>query len=66
MAKPGKKFARPLGASEHVLADGRVTTPGEPVLLDGDAQSDPHNKRLIDEGQLVEVKESPQSSGGEK
>lgn len=60
MTKLGKKFASPLGSSERVLSDGSVATPGEPVMLDADAQKDEHNKRLIDEGQLVEVRDKEQ------
>lgn len=67
MAKPSK-FVSPPNASEHVLSDGRVLTPWEPVELDADALKDEHNKRLIEEGQIVEVKEGKStstSSGGE-
>lgn len=57
-----KRFVAPLDSSERVLSDGRIAVPGEQVALDNDAQKDDHNKRLIEEGQLVEVKE--QSGGG--
>lgn len=50
------KYLINADASERVLADGRVLIPGEPVELDPDQAKEPHNKRLIDEGQLVEQK----------
>lgn len=62
MAKNDKQFVKPFEASEGVLSDGRVAVPGEPVTLDTQALDDPHNKRLVDEGQLIEVTQS----GGEK
>lgn len=54
------QFVGPLDATERVLADGRPIVPGEPFELKGDALKDPHNKRLIDEGQIVEMKEVKQ------
>lgn len=44
-------------ASERVLADGRVLVPGEPVELKPEEAREPHNARLIEEGQIVEYKE---------
>ena len=58
---PGKSYVTKLDSSERVLASGRVLVPGEPVDLDSDELKDPHNKRLIDEGQIVEA---PKKSGG--
>ena len=51
----GSKYAGIIGASESILADGRVVVPGEPIDLSSDDLKDEHNKRLIDEGQLVEM-----------
>jgi hypothetical protein len=51
------KYLVNVGATENVLADGRVMVPGEPLELKGDAAKDPHNARLISEGQIVEFKE---------
>lgn len=48
-------YASPLDSSERVLADGRVVTPGIIVELTKEDEKDEHNKRLIDEGQLVKV-----------
>jgi hypothetical protein len=60
------QFVAPIDQSERVLADGRVLVPGEPVDLDDDAQQDPHNARLIEEGQLLEIEQTQTKSGGEK
>jgi hypothetical protein len=61
-------FVAPLGSSERVLSSGQVVVPGEPIALDDEATSDEHNKRLIEEGQLLEVQEQKKSkkSGGDK
>ena len=59
------QFVAPIDQSERVLADGRVLVPGEPVDLDDDAQKDPHNARLIEEGQLLKL-DQPTKSGGEE
>lgn len=50
------EYVATLDSSERVLADGRILTPGEPVNLTADDVKDPHNKRLIDEGQIVSTK----------
>lgn len=50
------KFSSPIDASERTLADGRVVVPGEPIELSKDDLKDPHNMRLIEEGQLLEIK----------
>lgn len=50
------KYVQPIDASEKVLADGSVPTPGEPFELKGDDLKDEHNQRLIEEGQLIEYK----------
>jgi len=42
-----------------------VAVPGEPIALDGNQQQDEHNKRLIDEGQLLVTKDKPTTEGGE-
>jgi hypothetical protein len=61
-------FVAPLGSSERVLSSGQIVVPGEPIELDDEATSDEHNKRLIEEGQLLEVQEQKKSkkSGGDK
>lgn len=56
-----KSFVARLDSTERVLADGRVVVPGEPFDLSVDDQKDQHNKRLIEEGQIVEA---PKQSGG--
>jgi hypothetical protein len=47
--------------SNHIedLDDGRVIEPGGYVELDDDATDADHNKRLIEEGQLIEAPEAP-------
>lgn len=65
MAPKPKMYVSPLGASERVLADGRVAVPGVQVPLDGDQQKDEHNKRLIESGQLLQTKDKPPTEGGE-
>lgn len=57
-----KRYVAPVDSSERVLSDGRIAVPGEPLALDNDALKDEHNKRLIEEGQLLESQE--QSKGG--
>jgi len=52
------QFAQPIDATEHTLADGRVVMPGKPFELSAQDQKDPHNKRLIDERQIIEIKPS--------
>jgi hypothetical protein len=49
-----KNFLGVRDASERTLADGRVIVPGESFTLNAEDLKDPHNKRLIDEGQIVE------------
>lgn len=54
------------------LADGRIASPGQIVSLSKDQANDPHNKRLIEVGWLVEAavsREAPSSTkteGGDK
>jgi len=60
------KFVGAQGASERVLADGRVVIPGEVIDLKPEDLKDEHNKRLVDEGQLLEApKASTKKEGGE-
>jgi hypothetical protein len=48
-------YATPLDSRERVLADGRVAIPGELIEISAEDAKDEHNKRLIEEGQLVKV-----------
>jgi len=52
------KYLVNVGASENVLADGRVMVAGEPFELKPKEAELPHNARLIESGQIVEYKES--------
>jgi len=62
-------YAGRLGASETTLADGKPIILGEPFELTDEQAKDPHNKRLIDEGHIVEQKkrqpkkQTPNSGG---
>jgi hypothetical protein len=49
-------FSGRVGASESILEDGRVIVPGEKVDLTPEQMRDPHNKRLIDDRHIIEVK----------
>jgi hypothetical protein len=53
-------------ASNHVedLSDGRTLAPGEVVSLTKEELSDPHNKRLIDEGVLITAEQPKDKEGG--
>lgn len=68
MASKSKTFVSPYGASERVLAGGGIVVPGDTIDLDDEAQGDEHNKRLIEEGQLIEVqaKATTTKDGGEE
>lgn len=57
------KFYSPVDATERILANGRPVAPGETFELKGDDLKDPHNKRLIEEGQILEIKKA--STGGD-
>lgn len=46
-----------VGSRPDTLDNGRPIAPGERVTLDAASMDVPHNKRLIDEGLLVEVVE---------
>lgn len=60
------KYVGNLGTSERVLADGRVIEPGVEFDLNKDGENDPHNQRLIAEGQINPVKKkTDMSSGGD-
>ncbi len=59
------KFYAPSTATERVLASGRVLAPDEEFDLKKDEADDPHNKRLIEEGHIVEV-ETTKKGGDEK
>jgi hypothetical protein len=62
-----KEFTMSLSASHpEDLASGRVISPGESVKLTDDELKEPHNKRLIDEGVLLEkqqAKKEPEPKG---
>lgn len=49
-------YAGRIGASETTLADGKPIILGQPFELTPEQAKDPHNKRLIDEGHIVEQK----------
>lgn len=53
----------PHDASERILASGRPLAPGERAKVTADELKEPHNKRLLDEGQLLKV---PEHKEGEK
>jgi hypothetical protein len=57
-----KTFMPRVTASERTLEDGRVMVVGEPVELTADDLKKEHNKRLIESGQLIEVKK-PKGGG---
>lgn len=48
-------FYAPHDASERLLASGRPLTPGATFQLTSDEMKDTHNKRLIEEGKILEV-----------
>lgn len=45
----------PHDASERILASGRPLAPGEYAEVTAKELKEPHNKRLLDEGQLLKV-----------
>jgi hypothetical protein len=51
-----KQFAPRVGASEIMLEDGQVLVAGEQYELSDEQLKEPHNKRLIESGQILEVK----------
>lgn len=51
-----------LGSYPETLADCRPVAPGAQVSLSAQELKEPHNKRLIDEGKLVELKQKPTRS----
>jgi hypothetical protein len=55
------KYVAPFDASERVLSDGRPITPGEPIELKSEDLKDEHNKRLIEEGQLIKATEAKEA-----
>lgn len=57
------KFYSPVDATERILASGRPVAPGETFDLKAEEVKDPHNKRLIEEGQIIEIKK--QEGGGD-
>lgn len=57
-------FVGPIDATERVLADGSIIEPLKPFTLDAQALKEPHNKRLIEEGQLIELIEPSKTTGG--
>lgn len=55
MNESGSEYYSPHDASERILASGRPLRPGQRFKLTDKDAKDPHNKRLIDEGQLLKV-----------
>jgi hypothetical protein len=47
----------PLDATETILASGREGVPGETFDLSADEAKNPHNKRLLDGGNLIKIEE---------
>jgi len=57
---------RHVGTHPEDTAEGAVLAPGESTEdLDKFDPSDPHNKRLIDEGIFVEIEEPKEPKGKE-
>jgi hypothetical protein len=56
-----KQYTARVDSTERVLSSGQVLVPGEPADLSAEDQKDEHNKRLIDEGQIVEFKKEAKS-----
>lgn len=56
-----EKFYSPWDASERILASGRPLSPGEFVELTDEEMKDPHNKRLLAEGNLLQIVKVEQS-----
>ena len=44
------------------LADGSILAPGEAKELDAEAQEDPFNARLIEEGHIVDTSATPEEA----
>lgn len=49
------KYIGTLSSTERVLSDGKIIEPGREFDLKKDAENDPHNARLIRQGQIVAV-----------
>lgn len=58
-------FVGTIDATERVLADGGIIIPGVPFELKGEDLNNPHNKRLIDESQIIELKPPKKKEQGE-
>jgi len=56
------KYVGNLSTTEKVLADGSVIEPGREFNLSKEAESDPHNARLIREGQIQAVNQKKEDS----
>lgn len=59
------KFYVSVDASPETLASGQPLIPGETINLKAEEVKDEHNKRIIESGSLIEVKEE-KSGGGDK
>jgi len=62
VAGSAKKYVSPIDASERTLSNGQVLVPGEATPIEADLMKDPHNQRLLEEGQLLEVTAKKSSS----
>lgn len=57
-----KRFVSPIDASERTLSTGQVLVPGEETQITAEVMEDPHQQRLLEEGQLLEVTKTSKSS----
>lgn len=60
-----KKY-RYIGKVPDTLGAGRPITPGDEVKLSADAQNDPHNQWLIEDGRLIELASEGRSNTKKK
>lgn len=59
-----KAFHVSFVATEATDAEGHPLVRGETLKLSEKALTDPHNQRLIDEGQLVAIEDDDNKKGG--
>lgn len=55
MTRTPKASYKLVGVHLEDLADGRVVAPGDTIVLDQHQADEPHNQRLLQEGQLIPV-----------